>query len=119
MIVLVGGIIGAVYIKKEWKLESGKDLGDRLREKGATRRQALETSGAIMLVRTISQTADRTVKSNVDMIRRPSQHLGTHLNDSFQGKVVKAHKGKTTESGQPPPSGQAPAAAPHPETKVA
>eukprot|EP00962_Isochrysis_galbana_P056853 scaffold28973_cov118-Isochrysis_galbana.AAC.7 len=72
-----------------------------------------------MLVRTISQTADKTVKSNVDLIRRPTQHLGSHLNDSFQGKVVKAHKGKTPESGQLPPSAQPAPLAPTRETKVA
>jgi hypothetical protein len=111
--------MGAVYIKNEWKLESGKDLGDRLRERGAARRQALESSSATMLVRTISQTADKTVKSNVDLIRRPTQHLGSHLNDSFQGKVVKAQRGKTPEAEQPPPSAQPAPSAPLRETKVA
>eukprot|EP00967_Tisochrysis_lutea_P134891 scaffold238758_cov32-Tisochrysis_lutea.AAC.2 len=102
MIVVVGGIIGTLYIKKEWKVESAKDLGDRLREKGAARRESLESSHASMLVRSISQTADKTVKSNVELVRRPTQQLGGHLNQSFQGKVVKTPRPAATASTQEP-----------------
>ena len=89
LIVLCGGLLGAVYIKKEWKVSSAKELGDALRARGAARREAIEASSATSLVPSISQTADTTVKENVELLRRPSQQLGSHFNESFQGKIVK------------------------------
>jgi len=87
--VLMGAITTVVYIKTQWNVSSPKELGDRLREKGAKRREAMEGGEAIKLVRTISKQADNTVKENVDLVRRPSQQLGGHFQESFKDVVKK------------------------------
>ena len=87
--VLMGAITSVVYIKTQWGVNSPKELGDKLREKGAARREAMEKSGTVNLVRSISAKADSTVKTNVELVRRPSQQLGEHLDKSFKGVVKK------------------------------
>mgnify|MGYP007078102286 CR=1 FL=1 len=87
--VLMGAITTVVYIKTQWNVSSPKELGDRLREKGAARRQAMEGGEAVKLVRTFSANAENTVKENVEIVRRPSQHLGEHFQESFKGVVKK------------------------------
>jgi len=87
--VLMGAITSVVYVKTQWGVVSAKDLGDKLREKGAARREAMESSGAVSLVRTISNQGERTVKENVELVRRPSQQMGAHLNESFKDVVRK------------------------------
>ena len=66
-----------------------KELGDRLREKGAARRESLQASTVAKLSRSISQNAEISVKSNVHLVREPSAQLGAHLKDSFKDGVVK------------------------------
>ena len=88
--VLAGAIATGVYIKTQWGVSSAKELGDRLREKGAVKREALERSNSAHLVRSVSAKADRTVKENVELVRRPSQQLGEHFNTSFKGVVKDA-----------------------------
>mmetsp|Transcript_31239 Transcript_31239/g.77890 ORF Transcript_31239/g.77890 Transcript_31239/m.77890 type:complete len:239 (-) Transcript_31239:396-1112(-) len=83
--VLMGAITSVVYIKTQWGVTSAKDLGDKLREKGAARREALEASGTVGLVRSISSKGEATVKEHVELVRRPSQQLGEHLDKSFKG----------------------------------
>lgn len=83
-LVVMGGVAAAMYVKTQWNVSSGKELGDVLRAKGAARREAMESSGAVSLVRTVSQHADSTVKSNVDLIRKPSQQMGSTLQQTFQ-----------------------------------
>jgi hypothetical protein len=41
LMVLLGGIGGVVYIKTQWGVSTPMELGDRLREKGAARREAI------------------------------------------------------------------------------
>uniref|UniRef100_A0A7S0J2K5 Uncharacterized protein n=1 Tax=Calcidiscus leptoporus TaxID=127549 RepID=A0A7S0J2K5_9EUKA len=89
LLVLMSAVTAVLYIKKEWKVNSLKELGDRLREKGSARRESIESASAARLVRSISQTADTTVKANVDLIRRPTQHAAESLTSTFQGGVVK------------------------------
>ena len=95
-IVLMGAIASVVYLKQEWGVTSGKDLGDKLRARGGARSEMLETTSAARLVRTLSQTAERTVTSNVDLVRRPSQHLGETFKSTFQGGVLKGGAAKST-----------------------
>lgn len=83
--VLLGAIASVVYVKNSWGVSSAKDLGDKLREKGAARREALEGSGTVRLVRTVSANAETAVKSNVELVRRPSQQVGEHLEKSLKG----------------------------------
>ena len=66
-------------------VSSAKEFGDRLRDKGAKRREALERSTSANLVRSVSSRAEATVKENVEIVRRPSQQLGSHLDTSFKG----------------------------------
>ncbi|KAL3914108.1 MAG: hypothetical protein SGPRY_007739 [Prymnesium sp.] len=87
--VVMGAITAVVYIKTQWGVTSAKDLGDKLREKGAARREALESSGTVGLVRSISANAETAVKDNVDIVRRPSQQMGEHFEKSFKGVVKK------------------------------
>ena len=98
-LVVMGGITAAMYIKTQWNVSSPMELGDRLREKGAMRRQSIEKSGAVSLVRTVSQTADTTVKANVDLVRKPSQRLGSNFHETFQhvGKKGKLNTDKRQE----------------------
>jgi len=91
MIVLLGAITATVYIKKSWGVGSMKEFGDVLREKGAARKESMEASKSINLVRTISQSADGAVKANVDIIRRPSSNVGASLTDTFKGGVGAGH----------------------------
>jgi len=89
--VLLGAIGSVVYVRTQWGVKSPKELGDRLREKGAERKERMESSGGANLVRTLSSQAEKSVKENVELVRRPSQDLGSHLNTSFKG-VVKENR---------------------------
>lgn len=91
LVVLLGGIGTVVYIRTQWGVSSPKELGDRLREKGAAKREALERSTSANLIRSVSSKAENTVKENVELVRRPSQAMGEHLNESFKG-VVKENR---------------------------
>ena len=91
VVVLMSAVGGVVYIRTQWGVKSPKELGDRLREKGAAKKEAMERSGSVNLVRTVSQNAEKTVKENVELVRRPSQHMGAHFNESFKG-VVKENR---------------------------
>jgi len=92
-IVVLAGIGGAVYIKTQWKVNSALELGDRLRERGAARKEALERSTSTALVRRASQQAETSVKENVELVRRPSQQLGEHFDKSFKGVVKEGRTG--------------------------
>jgi len=87
--VLMGAITTVVYIKTQWGVSSPKELGDKLREKGAARREAMEKSSSVGLVRRFSANAEQGVKENVELVRRPSQQLGQHLGESFKDVVKK------------------------------
>jgi len=91
LVVLLGAIGGVVYIKTQWQVGSAKELGDRLRERGAKRKEMLERSTSATLVRTFSENAETVVKSNVELVRRPSQQMGAHFQESFKG-VVKENR---------------------------
>ena len=106
LVVLMGAVGAVVYVRTQWGVTSGKELGDRLRERGAAKKEALERSQSATLMRSISQTAELSVKENVDVVRRPSQQLGLHLNESFKG-VVK--EGRPGGGGRPTPEAAAPA----------
>ena len=69
-------------------VSSAKEFGDRLRDKGAARREVLERSKSANLVRSVSARAEASVKENVDIVRRPSQQLGSHLDTSFKGTCL-------------------------------
>jgi hypothetical protein len=83
--VLLGAIGGVVYIKSQWGVSNPKELGDRLRERGAEKRAVLERSNTAHLVRTVSQNAEGVVKKNVELVRTPSQQLGQHFGETFKG----------------------------------
>jgi len=100
--VLCGGIAGALYLKQSWGVNSAKELGDRLREKGAARKDALERSNSASLVRTFSSKAETSVKQNVELVRRPSQQLGEHFQDSFKGVVKDGRTGAVKDAGAAP-----------------
>jgi hypothetical protein len=87
VVVVAGGIAAALYIKQSWGVNSAHELGDRLREKGAKRKEALDTSTTAKLVRRMSETAELHVKENVELVRRPSEKLGLHFAESFKGVV--------------------------------
>lgn len=87
--VLMGAITSVVYIKTQWGVSSPKELGDRLREKGAARREAMEKSTGVGLVRRLSANAESQVKENVELVRRPSQQMGQHFQESFKDVVKK------------------------------
>ena len=87
LVVLMGGIASVVYVRTQWGVSSAVELGDRLREKGAARKESLERSKSAKLVRSISQQAEVKVKDNVELVRRPSQQLGEHFTTSFKGVV--------------------------------
>ena len=89
-IVLMGAIASVVYVKTQWGVGSAKQLGDRLREKGAEKRATLERSNTANLVRSVSSRAETSVKENVDLVRRPSQELGSHFQKSFKGARARA-----------------------------
>jgi len=91
--VLLAGIGGVVYIKTQWKVNSALELGDRLRERGAQRKEMLERSNSAQLVRRVSQSAETSVKENVELVRRPSQQLGEHFDKSFKGVVKDGRTG--------------------------
>jgi len=90
-IVLMGAIASVVYVKTQWGVSNAKELGDRLREKGAEKRATLERSTTANLVRSVSSRAETSVKENVELVRRPSQELGSHFQKSFKG-VVKENR---------------------------
>ena len=48
-----------------------------------------EKSGTVHLARTLSRNMDATVKENVEIVRRPSQQMGEHFQESFKGVVRK------------------------------
>ena len=48
----------------------------------------LERSTSAKLVRSVSAQAEATVKDNVDLVRRPSQQMGSHFDKSFKGVVA-------------------------------
>jgi len=99
-LVLMAGITGAVYIRTQWGVTSPKELGDRLREKGAKQKEILETGNTVRLVRSISQTADTTVKANVELVRHPTHQMGAHFSDTFKGGVMpSATTGNTGTAG--------------------
>ena len=56
---------------------------------GAARREEMEKSGTVHLARTLSRNMDATVKENVEIVRRPSQQMGEHFQESFKGVVRK------------------------------
>ena len=91
--VLLSGIATVVYIKTQWKVNSAMELGDRLRAKGAERKEMLERSNSAKLVRSVSQNAEKSVKENVEIVRRPSQQLGSHLDTSFKGARARLRAG--------------------------
>ena len=80
-------------------VSSAKEFGDRLRDKGAKRREALERSTSAHLVRSVSARAEATVKDNVDIVRRPSQQLGSHFDGSFKGALSSRHHLRTFLAG--------------------
>jgi len=90
-IVLLGAVGTVVYVRTQWGVTTPMELGDRLREKGAAKREALERTKTAHLVRTVSQQAETAVKSNVELVRMPSQNMGKHFNESFKG-VVKENR---------------------------
>ena len=100
-LVMMAGITGVVYLRTQWGVTSPKDLGDKLRERGAARKEALEQGSAAKLVRTFSASAEQGVKANVDLVRAPSHQLGEHFKDTFQGGVG-ANKIKTAAAGLVP-----------------
>jgi len=83
----MGAIASVVYVKTQWGVSSAKELGDRLREKGAAKKASLERSNTAHLVRSVSSRAEASVKENVDLVRRPSQEMGSHFQKSFKGVV--------------------------------
>uniref|UniRef100_A0A7S4FCL0 Uncharacterized protein n=1 Tax=Chrysotila carterae TaxID=13221 RepID=A0A7S4FCL0_CHRCT len=87
LLVLMSAITAGIYIKKEYKVNSMLELGDKLRERGAARRLAIENSGATSLARSFSQNADSTVKAHVDLVRRPTQQAGESLTATFNGGI--------------------------------
>jgi len=91
-LVLMAGITGVVYIRTQWGVTSPMELGNKLREKGAKQKEAMEAGGTVRLVRTISQTADTTVKANVELVRHPTHQMGAHFSDTFKGGVMPSHK---------------------------
>jgi hypothetical protein len=82
-----------LFPRAEWKVNSALELGDRLRERGAARKEALERSTSAALVRRASQQAETSVKENVELVRRPSQQLGEHFDKSFKGVVKEGRTG--------------------------
>ena len=54
-LVLMAGITMVVYIRTQWGVTSAKELGDKLREKGAKQKESLEQGSTVNLVRRISQ----------------------------------------------------------------
>ena len=41
----------------------------------------------------VSQQAETSVKDNVELVRRPSQQLGKHFDESFKGVVKEGRAG--------------------------
>ena len=111
LVVVMGGALTVVYIRTQWGVSTPMELGDRLREKGAAKREALERSTSAKLVRSISQQAETSVKDHVDVVRRPSQQMGSHFQQSFKG-VVKQGRVPGAEGVPPPPHGAAASAPP-------
>ena len=54
-------------VPAQWGVNSALELGDRLRERGAQRKETLERSNSAKLVRSLSSQAESTVKENVDL----------------------------------------------------
>ena len=52
-----------------------------------------ERSTSANMVRRVSQQAETSVKDNVELVRRPSQHLGKHFDESFKGVVKEGRAG--------------------------
>jgi hypothetical protein len=104
-VVALAGVVGVAYVVTQWDVRSGKELGDKLREKGEARRKALERSSSARLVRSISQHAEESVQQNVDMVRRPTQHMGQHLNESLKGMhATQPARTPKAPPGPPPPA---------------
>ena len=85
----------------QWGVNSALELGDRLRAKGAERKEVLERSNSAKLVRSVSSKAESTVKENIDLVRRPSQQMGAHFNESFKGVVKEGRGVPVQEIGKP------------------
>ena len=102
--VLLGSIATVVYVRTQWGVQTPKEFGDRMREKGAARREVLERSKSASLVRTVSSQAETCVKSNVELVRRPSQQLGTHLGESFKGEHTMPPVCRSCLPPPPPPA---------------
>ncbi len=133
-LVLMAGITMVVYIRTQWGVTSAKELGDKLREKGAKQKESLEQGSTVNLVRRISQvrpqlphspgpqpspfltraamralqTADTTVKANVELVRTPTHHMGAHFSDTFKGGVMQGQKVAAREGGAVAPAGGSP-----------
>ena len=54
-------------VPAQWGVNSALELGDRLRERGAQRKETLDGSNSAKLVRSLSSQAESTVKENVDL----------------------------------------------------
>ena len=65
-------------------VSSAKEFGDRLRDKGAARREALERSTSANLVRSVSARAEATVKENVDIDGIPLTEIPTASEADFE-----------------------------------
>ena len=48
-----------------WDVKSPKELGEKLREKGAARKEALESGGTVQLVRELSERLVRPLQQRV------------------------------------------------------
>lgn len=92
LVVVLGGIASVFYVKTQWGVSNAKEFGDRMREKGQKRKEALERSSSATLVRSVSSRAETSVKENIELVRRPSQQLGSHLDKSFKGVVAEGRK---------------------------
>ena len=104
-LVMMAGITVVVYIRTQWGVTSAKELGDKLREKGAKQKETLEAGNAVNLVRRISQTADTTVKANVELVRNPTHNMGAHFSDTFKGGVMPSGKVAIAKEGGAPQPG--------------
>ena len=52
----------------------------------------------------MAQTADMTVKSNVELVRHPTHQMGAHFSDTFKGGVMpSANTAAASAAPQPRP----------------
>ena len=79
-------------------VSSAKEFGDRyaIRARSGAGARALDVGH---LVRSVSARAEATVKDNVDIVRRPSQQLGSHFDGSFKGALSSRHHLRTFLAG--------------------